>query len=68
MVGAMRRWLRYRLALPFLQKASRLQNEALWAFETHPVDTTGHALGELNWAVGGLYQSVGVAIAGDIDV
>ncbi len=61
------RWLRHRLALPFLEKAVRHQNDALWAFSFYPVDTTGYALAELNWALGAVSLVVGNAIAGDTD-
>ena len=64
----MRRWLRHRLALPFMRKAAWHQEAAVWALAFYPADTTGYALGELRWALGGLYLSVAEIIAGDIDV
>ncbi len=54
----MRRWLRYRLARPFLRKGDVYQEAARYGFTLYPEGTLGYSIAELHMAVGDLYQTV----------
>ena len=59
----MRRWLRSRLARPFLRRGDAYQEAARNGLRLYPQGTLGYSIAELQMAVGDLYQTVGRAIA-----